>query len=196
MQGKRGLPERPRSPQTCTSFKVKHIRDKELIETAACLPFCTATKGLTWRQVFTLRFPLALELVRLTTTAAMEAPGLDRANSFSPQKHSYSVYRPVKRREWQALSMQRERCLQNGKARLVPAGPLFQGHTQHAPLWLLRSPRRHRLPCVSFPDSTSRSRVFCIMRTASTKERRKLLLWACGYSKACSATGRTGLQLQ
>ena len=148
------------------------------MDTAAQLPFCRPTMGITRWQVFTLRFPLALELVRLTTTSAMQAPGLDRANSFSPQKHSYRVYSPVKSREWLAASTQRERCLQNGKSRLVPAGLLFHGHTQHTPLWFLTSPKRHRLPCVSFPDSTSRSRVFCIMRTASTKERRKLLLWA------------------
>ena len=109
------------------------------METAACLPFCTATRGLTWRQVFTLRFPLALELVRRTPTAATEAPGSDRTDSYFSAKHSYRVDRPVKSRECQIASRQHECSLQNGKARLVPAGPRFHGHTQHTPLWFLTS---------------------------------------------------------
>ena len=143
------------------------------METAACLRIYTATKGVHWRHVPTLRFLLALEFVRLTATAAMEAPGLDRADSFSPQKQSNRVYWPVKSREGQAASTQQECSLQKGKARLVPAGRLFHRHTQHAPLCFLTSPKRHRLPCVSLPESVSRSRLFCIKHTASTEERRR-----------------------
>ena len=130
-----------------------------------------ATKGLNWRQVHTLSFLSVLELGRLTTPQSRKHL-VWRANSFSPRKHSYSVYRPIKCRECQAASRQRECSLQNGKARLVPAGPRFHGHTQHTPLWFLTSPKRHRLPCVSFPESASRSRVSRFKRTASTKERR------------------------
>ena len=81
LEGKRCIPERPRSPEKSTSLKVKHIGDYELMETAACLPFCTAIRGLAWRQVYMLRFPSSQELVRSTSTATLEAPGSDTADS-------------------------------------------------------------------------------------------------------------------
>ena len=61
---------------------MKQNSDQELLEAAARPPLRPATRDLNWRLAPPLSLLLARELVRLTTTAAMEAPGLDRANSF------------------------------------------------------------------------------------------------------------------
>ena len=80
-----------------------------------------------------MRFPIALEFVRRTTTAATEAPGLDRTDSYFSTKHSYRVDRPVESREGQVASWQHERSLPNGKARLLAAGPRFRGALSRHP---------------------------------------------------------------
>ena len=144
------------------------------MEAAARLPLCPATQDLNGRLVPTLSLLLARELVRLTTSRGHASTWFRQSKLiFSPEAFLQGSQAGQEQGRSGSLKAACTRSLPNGKARLLPAGPRFHGHTQRTPLWSLTSPKRHRLPCVSFPESTSRSRVFGFQRPASTKGRRR-----------------------
>ena len=133
-------------------------------------PFLRGSSG-TYLEVSThVAFPFSSRTGKDELHAGHRSIRLATQNSLSSQSHAYSGQWPVNNSQFQVASRQHEWSFQNGKARLVPSGPHFRGHTQHTSLCFLASPKRHRLLSGYFPESTPRSRVFCIKQTASTSE--------------------------